>query len=311
LALANLKKITVNGYASSLRRYEKYCLRSCYEDPFDKAVVEEYVMSMWRKGVLKQTPNTFRSAIRKFCILEDRPDPITPKLNLMINAFGTDYPDLEIRYIPPGDLDLLKELARTSKRPDWEECIELLDFSILQNVRSSTLLKIKFNDVFVESGGIHLAFVKDHVGPVNTILHPGVEPILEKRSAGKRPNDLIAGIWTKKELNAVLAEMCSKAGIAAHTWHDARHTSTQFMNDLNYPGLIMQALGTWKVSHSMKHYIRDRKGCVFDKETIAEHKRYVAILSERLQKNKGKMVWLQAPGPVKPRRQGAKLSKVQ
>ena len=109
---------------------------------------------------------------------------------------------------------------------------------------------------------------------------------------GKELNVWMAEGWTDKRLNEVLEGICMAAGTHIHTWHDLRKTSTQFMKDLSYPNIIMQVLGTWKLVHSMKTYIRERNPLLFNKKTRKEHECFISILSERLQRLCGSIVWL-------------------
>jgi hypothetical protein len=156
-----------------------------------------------------------------------------------------------------GEWEVLLEVARREGRDDWFEVLELLEFSVWQNVRISTLVQIKFNDFFFESGGIWLAFVKWHRGPVWTILHPIAERIAKSRWQ-ERPNGFLIGEFTEASLGKLLEELCSAAGVAMKTWHDTKHCTVQYMNHLGYLNLIMQVLGMWKDCHSMKYYIRER-----------------------------------------------------
>jgi integrase len=295
----SLKENTMSGYKQKIKAYLNFCEKNFYDNVFDKEALEQYIMQMWRKGNKKQSPEGFRSALRKACCAGERPDPFSNKLNLMVNAFSVDFPKPKSKFIMVNDLSKLSDFVMRSNRAEWRDVLELMFFSIWQNVRISTLLEIKWNDIFVEDGAIFLEFVKGHRGPIWTILHPIAERIAQKRrkKSNGGPNERLVGSWEELSLNQMLSKMCAAAGIPAHTWHDLRHTGTQYMNDLDYANDLLQALGTWKVCYSMKTYVRDRKGLLFSKETWALHKEYKASLSERLRKLHGRMKWL----PVRDR----------
>jgi integrase len=294
VALAPLRGVTVNGYRDKVRAYAKFCRIYRFDSPFAKPAMEEYLMFLWRKGNKHQSPESFRSALRKYCLVKDRPDPFSPRMNLMIKSFRMDSPVKKKKFFKIGHLRKLAKFVKLSKNKEWRDVLELMFFSIWQNVRISTLLKIKMNDVFPRAGAIYLVFVKGHPGPIWTILHPLAEQVFRKRfvRGGSCQNEWLVGEWSDVTLNAALKKMCAAAGIPVHTWHDLRHTSTQYLNDLNYPNLLMQCLGTWKIDFSMKHYLRQRTPIPFLPTTIASHKSYIATLSKRLQRVRGKMLWL-------------------
>jgi hypothetical protein len=294
VALAALSKTTLRVYKSKLVAFFKFCRESNYSDPFAKPALESYLMSLWRKGNKFQSPESFRSALRKFCIVNDRPDPFTPKMTLMVKSFKLDAPYKQKRFLRIRELRKLMRLVRESKNEFWSDVLGLIFFSIWQNVRISTLLKIKMNDFFTKSGGIYLNLVKGHKGSVWTILHPLAEEIFKKRfrRLGCKLNAKLAGNWCEASLNVMFKEMCLAAGIPSHSWHDLRHTSTQYLNDLGYPNLLMQCLGTWRVDYSMKHYLRQRTPIAFSQKTLSQHKAHISSLSERLQRVRGKMLWL-------------------
>jgi hypothetical protein len=277
-----------------VRAYLKWCSINWFEVPLGRIALEEYILHLWWKGNKKDSPSGFRSALRKACVINDLDDPFTKKMGLMIKAFKVDYPARTRKFFTCEDLGKMVKVARDSKIKGWLFVLSLIYFSIWQNVRIGTLIEIKFNDVYIESGSIWLEKVKGHVGGIWTILHPLVEEIVKSMllDGVVDINTRISEGWDEGALNKVLREMCVAAAIPVHTWHDLRHTSTQYLNDLGYPQLLMQALGTWKVDMSMKHYLRSRKGIHFSKQTIEAHKVFIGILSERLQRHRGVMVWL-------------------
>jgi len=226
--------------------------------------------------------------------MSGKDDPFSPKINLMVEAFGYDFPELQKKYLCVGDLARLVRVVGIEGNVDYQDLIELIFFCVWQNVRIGTLLNIKFNDIFVDVGGIWLVKVKGHNVSIWTILHPAVEPIVARRfkRSGGDPNSLLVGKFKEADLNSLLNDIALLAGVSLKSWHDLRHTSTQYMNDLSYPNPIMQALGTWKASHSLKTYVRGRKALLFDETTRTLHKNYIAILSSRLASLKGKMGWL-------------------
>jgi hypothetical protein len=66
-----------------------------------------------------------------------------------------------------------------------------------------------------------------------------------KQTSWFETHDLIVGALTEVRLGQAFEDMCMAARIDLHTWHDIRHTSAQYMNDLNYCNIISQALGCW------------------------------------------------------------------
>jgi hypothetical protein len=274
------------SYVQKVKAFYNWCRKNYYDDVLGKEAVEQYVMHLWRKSNRKQSPESFRSALRKVCMVGELPDPFTPRINTMIKAFSVDFPKPEVKFIRIDDLSKIALYVNRHKNKEWMDVLELMFFSIWQNVRVSTLQEIKFNDVFAKDGAIYLTFVKGHRGPVWTTLHPIAEAIVLKRikeSSGD-PNTLLIGALKESDLNRILAEMCVAAKVKVHTWHDLRHTGSQYMNDLGYPNDLMQALGTWKVCNSMKTYIRERNGLIFSKETMLLHDKCKKRLSERLRK---------------------------
>jgi hypothetical protein len=283
----------MNGYSQKVKAYYNWCRKNFYDDTLDKESLEQYLMHLWRKGNLKQSPESFKSALRKVCAAGGSPDPFTPKLNLMIKAFSVDFPKPEVKFIKVEDLSKISMMTKRRNVKEWADVLELMFFSIWQNIRISTLLEIKFNDIFAKNGAIYLVFVKGHRGPVWTTLHPIAETIANKRmkESNGDPNSLLMGSLKELDLNRILAEMCVAAGVKIHTWHDLRHTGSQYMNDLGYSNELLQALGTWKVCNSMKTYIRERKGLIFSRETRLLHEKCRKQLSERLRKLRPKMKW--------------------
>ena len=61
----------MKGYRGILERYMKYCKSKGRTDILEVSLVEEYIWEMWRKGRLKQMPESFRLAIRKWCDIMD------------------------------------------------------------------------------------------------------------------------------------------------------------------------------------------------------------------------------------------------
>jgi site-specific recombinase XerD len=294
VALAPLSRVTINGYKTKLNAYAKFCRMHGFSCPFHKPVLEEYLMTLWRKGNAHQSPESFRSALRKFCVAKDRPDPFSPRMNLLIKSFRLDAPVKPKKFFKIWELRKLAKVVEESRVKEWRDVLELMFFTIWQNVRISTLLKIKLNDIFPDAGGIYLVLVKGHRNPIWTILHPLSQAIAKKRlkRSGGDQNVKLAGKWSEATLNAALKGMCKAAGLPAHSWHDLRHTSTQYLNDLGYPNILMQCLGTWKIDFSMKLYLRQRVPLPFLSSTIEVHKKYIASLSKRLRRVRGKMLWL-------------------
>jgi len=258
-------------------------------------VVESYIFDQCGRNLRKSSSEGFRSSFKKFCIMCDKPNPFTPKINLMVDAFGADYPELQKKFLCVGDLTKLVRAVGSESNVDFQSLIELVFFCVWQNVRIGTLMHIKYNDFFMDVGGIWLVKVKGHRVPIWTILHPAVETIVIRRlkRSGDDPNSLLVGNWSEDVLNSLLKSLASIAGVSLKSWHDLRHTSTQYMNDLSYPNPIMQALGTWKASHSLKTYVRGRKALLFDETTRTLHKKYISTLSSHLASLKGKMGWFQ------------------
>jgi integrase len=283
------------GYYQKVNHFLRYCERNFFHNPLGKEALEGFLMWKWGKGNQGQTADGFRSALRKICIMSDIPDPFTKKMSLMIKNFSLDAPTKPKKFLKPSDLSKLIKVVKESKVPLWTEVMELMLFSIWQNVRISTLLEIRYNDFFPKSGSIYLVFVKGHRGPIWTILHPLSEAFLLRRQQTRKfeANDLIVGSLTESMLGRALTEMCVAAGIDLHTWHDLRHSSAQYMNDLHYRNIVSQALGCWKVDVSMKGYIRERKKPLkFSKDTRSKHAQFNTTLFERLRRMRGKMVWL-------------------
>ena len=280
--------------SNPLQTFFDYCGKKVISDPFSPSAVERYIFDQWGRGLKKASPEGFRSAFRKFCILCEKADPFSPKINLMIDAFHCDYPALQKKFLCVGDL--AKLVGAVGESNDFEDIVELIFFCVWQNVRIGTLMNIKFNDIFVESGGIWLVKVKGHKVPIWTILHPAVEPIVARRlkRCGGDPNSLLVGNRSEKELNSLLKNLAKCAGVRINSWHDLRHIASQYMNDLSYPNVIMQALGTWKAPHSLKVYVRGRRALLFDESTRAMHANYLSILNRRLSSLKGKMGWLKS-----------------
>ena len=244
-----------------MQTFFNFCRKNWISDPFSSSAVEAYIFDQWGRNLKKASPEGFRSSFRKFCIMSGKDDPFSPKINLMVDAFGSDYPELQKRFLCVGDLARLVSVVCVEGNDDYKELIELMFFCVWQNVRIGTLVNIKFNDVFIDVGGIWLVKVKGHNVPIWTILHPAVEPIVTRRfeRSGCDPNSLLVGKWKEEDLNSLLHDLASLAGVSLKSWHDLRHTSTQYMNDLSYPNSIMQALGTWKASHSLKTYVKEGK----------------------------------------------------
>jgi site-specific recombinase XerD len=295
----DLKENTMLGYRQKVKAFFGFCEKNFYDKVFGKEALEQYILHLWRKGNLKQSPESFRSALKKVCMAAGKPDPFTPKMRHMIKAFSVDQPKPVPKFIKTADLAKISAAVKGSGRKDWRDVLELMFFSIWQNVRISTLVEIKYDDVFPSDGGIYLAFVKGHRGAIWTILHPIAESIVREKKARTKDDQspLLIGDWTETSLGLALDDICRAAKVPSCTWHCLRHTGTQYMNDLAYGNELLQALGTWKVCFSMKTYIRDRKGVSFSKKSIEMHRKCRATLSERLRKLRGRMKWWPAREP--------------
>ena len=279
-----------------MNKYLDYC-STLGIDPFKTESVERYIFFMWNSGFKKQSPESFRSAFKKYCVIANRDHPFKEKSKLMIDAFSLDKPEKVPRFISLSDFMNISEVVSLSNNPIWTDLFELARVSVWQNIRVSTLLKIKYNDIFPKVGGIYLEQVKGHQDSIWSILHPIAERVIINRMHRLEcePNSLVAEGWSDRLLNLHLSKICASSSVKNHTWHDLRHTGSQFMNDLNYPNEILQALGTWKECNSMKIYIRDREGITFSEKLRLKHRLCISTLSERLRSLRPKMVWLPSP----------------
>jgi hypothetical protein len=268
-------------------------------DPTSENAVENHLRNMWDRGILQTTPLTLRCAMRRACKIHGRPDPFTPRADLLVNAFAADRPQAEFRFIEPAHLDQMMALFKGYSDPRLIHASLLFMLTLSQNVRVRTLLAMTFNDLMPESGTIWIAHAKKHNEAFLTIVNPNAEVILNelhKTMGSPPPYTRVAEGWTEDELNKWLAEVAGALGLPYKpTWHWIRHTSTQRMNDLGYPNPIMRALGTWKKESSMKTYIRCRNPFPYPPETRAKHMRLIETLTARLQQHRGKMMWMVQP----------------
>jgi len=142
LALANLKPITVKNYREVLQRYVRFCERCGWDELLSEEAVEAFVWEMWCKGRKKQTPESFRSAMRKMCDVMGVRDLFMKKTRLMIDAFELDYPERELKFLPVEDFEKILDVVGRSSREDWKELVVLMNLSIWHNVRIGTLKEI-------------------------------------------------------------------------------------------------------------------------------------------------------------------------
>jgi hypothetical protein len=295
---ADLKPDTLLQYASAIRTHVKFCSIRCLQ-PATPLSVENHLRDMWDRGILQGTPLTLRSAIRRACKIHGRPDPFTPRLSLFVDAFQTDKPLKDCRFIEPIHLDQLKVVFNSFTDKRMLQAAHLFMLSLHQNIRMRTLMAMTFNDLMPESGTIWIAHAKKHGNPFLTIVHPLAETTINQlyEVMGRPPPyTRLAEGWTEDGLNAWLSKLAEHLDLPYNpTWHWIRHSSTQRMNDLGYPNPIMRALGTWKRESSMKIYIRCRTPFPYSRETRAEHARLIETLTARLQQHRGKMMWMVQP----------------
>jgi hypothetical protein len=295
---ADLKKDTLRQYASALGTHRKFC-RKRGLDPLASTSIENHLRDMWDRGLLQGTPLTFRCAIRRACKMNGRADPFGPRLDMFVDAFAVDRPQVEYRFIEPVHLEQMMATFRGFTETRFIHAALLFMTSLYQNLRMRTLMAMTFNDIMPESGTIWIAHAKKHSKPFLTIAHPStVDTVAELHTllGAPPPFTRLAEGWTEGELNAWLAGLASFLGLPyVPTWHWIRHSTTQRMNDLGYPNPIMRALGTWKNESSMKTYIRCRKPFPYSKETRLVHARIVETLTARLQQHRGRMMWMAQP----------------
>jgi hypothetical protein len=297
--IAGMNGKTLRQYGSAIATYQKFC-KTRGLVLMSLSSIENFLRSLWDKGIKKGTPLTFRSAIRKICFVYNQRDPFeTQRLNMFVNAFAVDSEKLEARFIEPLHLDNLRDLFRTFTDIKDKQAAALFMITLHQNVRMRTLTSMTFNDLMPESGTIWIAHAKKHDSPFLTIAHPGTEALwLELYDLMERPspNTRIARGWTEPKLNAWLGACALELKLTyTPSWHWIRHTATQRFNDLAYPNAILRALGTWKRDSSMKTYIRCRSPWPYPEAVKLRHKGYIETLTARLQQHRGKMVWLVAP----------------
>ena len=137
MALARLKDSTVDGYLQKVNKYLEYC-STLGIDPFKTESVERYIFFMWNSGFKKQSPESFRSAFKKYCVIANRDHPFKEK------SKSEKVP----RFISLSDFVNISEVVSLSNNPIWTDLFELARVSVWQNIRVSTLLKIKYNDIF-------------------------------------------------------------------------------------------------------------------------------------------------------------------
>jgi hypothetical protein len=296
--VADLKLDTLRQYTSALRSHHEFCRRKGLV-PATPSAIENHLRSMWDRGILNGSPFTLRSAMRKACFVQGRPDPFDKRLDMFVDAFSTDRTALEARFIEPAHLDMMK--ARFASYTDKKLIQASLLFMITlnQNLRMRTLLSMTFNDLMPESGAIWIAHAKKHNVPFLTIAHPLMEEAVSELyvlMGSPPPQTRLAEGWTGVELNDWLGVLALQLKLPySPTWHWIRHSATQRMNDLGYWNPIMRALGTWKSESSMKTYIRCRKPFPYPLETVLKHKWLIETLSARLQQHRGKMLRMAQP----------------
>jgi site-specific recombinase XerD len=297
--VAGMNAKSLRQYGSAMKTYLKFCkTRGLIR--MSPSSIENFLTSLWDRGIKKGTPATFRSAIRKICNIYNYRDPFEiERLNMFVNAFTVDREKLEVRFIEPSHFDDLKGLFRTFTDKKDKQAALLLLITVAQNVRMRTLTSMTYNDLMPESGTIWIAHAKKHSEPFLTIAHPETELLwveLFELMGRPSPNTKITQGWTETNLNAWLQACASSLGWQyVPTWHWLRHTATQRYNDLSYPNAILRVLGTWKRDSSMKTYIRCRTPWPYPAETKARHKAYIETLTARLRQHRGKMVWLVVP----------------
>jgi hypothetical protein len=295
---ADLKPDTIRQYASAIRTHVKFCSTRCLQ-PATSLSVENHLRDMWDRGILQGTPLTLRSAIRRACKIHDRPDPFTQRLDLFIDAFQTDKPLKDYRFIEPTHLDQMRAVFSSFTDVSMVKAALLFMITLHQNVRIRTLMAMTFNDLMPESGTIWIAHAKKHGQPFLTIVHPlaeeGINELYEVMGRPPPFTKLSEG-WTEVGLNEWLSKVAEHLDLPYNpTWHWVRHSSTQRMNDLGYPNPISRALGTWKRESSMKIYIRCRTPFPYSRETRVMHAKLIETLTARLQQHRGKMMWMVQP----------------
>lgn len=139
MCLATLTDDSIKSYRGKVMTFFKFCRKNGISDHFLSSSVELYIFDQWRRNLKKSSPEGFRSAFRKFCIIDGKLDPFSPKIDLMIDAFGSDYPELLRKFICVGDLAKLVCAAVKESKADYRDLIELIFFSVWQNVRIGTL----------------------------------------------------------------------------------------------------------------------------------------------------------------------------
>lgn len=285
----------MKGYAQKVRRYFRFCEERGIVEWGKSVNIERFIFLMWGKGNSKQSPGSFRSALRKFCLVRGFDDPFDKRLSAMIEAFEVDFPALEVREVTRSEISKILGFCVKSGSEKWRDLGEFVCFTLWQNVRLSTLVELRGNDFFLDEGLVWFRKVKWHRRPILGVLHPAVEEIVRKRLARmKRSGERFCGRWKKKGIAEAFKEVCKLVGVRVRTWHNLRHSSTQRMSDLSYPQEVMRALGLWKMVSAMKVYVRRREKKVSEEEWEL-HQFFIEILSERLRRARGRMGWFRTP----------------
>jgi integrase len=286
---------TVDGYASHLRKYSRFCFKKGL-NPAADVVIEKYLFHLFKSNADMSAAFQFRPALRKAAKTSGLPDPMPngSRLSVMVNTFSHDVKLRIVKCLAPHKLSALLQVFSSLKSVRDNQAALLFSLSLAQGLRITSVCDCRFNDFFPQESLIYIHHAKGHCGPIFTILHPeAYDVLLAFKVMFPKANqaDKLSEGWDKASLNAWLADCCIKAGIDIITWHSSRHTFAQFLNDLNYPSALMQALGTWKSKISQKSYVRVRDPFQFPPEVMARHKLYIEKLSSILRRQKGRMLW--------------------
>jgi integrase len=286
---------TIEGYSSHIRQFTKFCsLRGL--NPALDVVVEKYLFFMFKNNADQSAALQFRPALRKAAKAAGRPDPFPKgsRLSLMVNTFCQDIKVRIVKCILPENIERLITAFSSLKSLKQQQAGLLFVLSLSQGLRMASLVDCRYNDFHVDDGMLYIHNAKGHKAPIWTLLHPDAAFVLDgftKLFPDHKLSSRLSLGWTAQSLNAWLADMCVLAGIDIITWHCARHTFAQYMNDLNYPNAIMRALGTWKCLTSLKSYVRIRTPLSFPPDVVKMHEGYIKELSSRLRRQKGSMLW--------------------
>jgi site-specific recombinase XerD len=286
---------TIEGYSSHLRQFSKFCaLRGL--NPAEEVVVEKYLFFLFKNNADQSAALQFRPALRKAAKAAGAPDPFLKgsRLSLMVNTFCHDIRVRIVKCILPERLDLLVSAFSSCKSLRLRQAVLLFCLSLTQGLRMASLVDCRYNDFLIDDGMLYIHNAKGHKAPIWTMIHPDAAQVFSGFSAlfpERKLSDRLSEGWSAQSLNSWLADMCRLAGIDVITWHCARHTFAQFMNDLNYPNEVMRALGTWKCLTSLKSYVRIRTPLQFPPDVVKLHEGYIRELSSQLRRQKGKMLW--------------------